>query len=117
MAKHSTADGVEYTPSNQELYLKSLAENDGAFVPGEAGQDRSFVVEGNDTSAYVGVSPEYANYANETEKPHRAADGPEAAAEAKIIDGDMSATDPTPEPEAEPEPEPEPTPEGSAAKE
>lgn len=29
-----------------------------------------FAVEGNDTSAYVGVSEEYRTYANETEKPY-----------------------------------------------
>lgn len=30
---------------------------------------RSFTIEGNDTSGYVGVDPEYRNYANETDKP------------------------------------------------
>jgi hypothetical protein len=30
---------------------------------------RDFAVEGNDTSAYVGVSPEYRTYASETDAP------------------------------------------------
>lgn len=30
---------------------------------------RDYTVEGNDTSGYIGVSPEYMTYANETEKP------------------------------------------------
>lgn len=31
---------------------------------------RDYRVEGNDTSGYIGVDPEYMTYANETEKPH-----------------------------------------------
>lgn len=34
-----------------------------------------YAVEGNDTSAYVGVNQEYMNYANETEKPLLAEEG------------------------------------------
>lgn len=40
----------------------------------------SFAVEGNDTSGYVGVSPEYMTYANETEAPLQGAEGIEAEA-------------------------------------
>lgn len=40
----------------------------------------SYAVEGNDTSGYIGVSPEYATYANETEAPLRATEGVEAEA-------------------------------------
>lgn len=32
-------------------------------------EGRSFTIEGNDTSGYVGVDPEYRNYANETDRP------------------------------------------------
>lgn len=32
-------------------------------------EGRNYRVEGNDTSGYVGVSPEYMTYANKTEKP------------------------------------------------
>lgn len=51
-----------------------------ASVWGDAVDDRGnvlspYAVEGNDTSAYVGVNPEYATYANETEKPLRAEEG------------------------------------------
>lgn len=35
----------------------------------ESTEGRSFRIEGNDTSGYVGVDPEYRNYANETDKP------------------------------------------------
>lgn len=35
-------------------------------------------LEDNDTSGYLGVSPEYMNYANEAEKPITATEGPEA---------------------------------------
>lgn len=31
---------------------------------------RDFRVEGNDVSGYIGVSPEYRNYANETDRPY-----------------------------------------------
>jgi len=31
---------------------------------------RDFTIEGNDTSGYVGVDPEYRNYANETDRPY-----------------------------------------------
>lgn len=33
-------------------------------------EPRNFTLEGNDTSGYVGVDPEYRNYANETDKPY-----------------------------------------------
>lgn len=48
----------------------------------ETGYDgRSFRVEGNDLSDYVGTSPEYQNYADETHKPSR---GEEGSAEAEV---------------------------------
>lgn len=37
-----------------------------------------YAVEGNDTSAYLGVSPEYMTYANEADAPYRATEGVEA---------------------------------------
>jgi hypothetical protein len=40
-----------------------------------------YAVEGNDTSAYVGVSPEYMTYSDDTQKPLNAEEGPEADAE------------------------------------
>lgn len=40
-----------------------------------------YAVEGNDTSAYVGVSAEYMTYANETDRPFRAESGTEKVRE------------------------------------
>lgn len=48
---------------------KVLSTSD-AFVPPEGDRGgRSFAVEGNELDNFVGVSAEYANYANETDKP------------------------------------------------
>lgn len=43
------------------------------------GEVNQYAVEGNDLSGYVGVSPEYATYANETEKPSLTDEEAEAA--------------------------------------
>lgn len=45
-----------------------------------------FAVEGNDTTDYVGVSPEYMTYASDTEKPSRAKAGALKEAEAVVLD-------------------------------
>lgn len=42
---------------------------------------RSFAVEGNDLEGYIDVSPEYMTYANASEKPHKAEEGPEQVLE------------------------------------
>ena len=39
------------------------------YDPQEQGEARSFLVEGNKVTEYIGTSPEYATYANETEAP------------------------------------------------
>ena len=44
------------------------------YNPGEANVASRYAVDGNDTSAYVGVSPEYQTYANETERPLEASE-------------------------------------------
>jgi hypothetical protein len=49
--------------------------------PEDEVEARRYAVEGNKTSNYFGVSPEYQTYANETEKPMRAQGGPEAELE------------------------------------
>lgn len=72
------ADEIDDRPNSQkdlELRLKAghdprkfaalAAERDGLTSGGPV----SFAVEDNDTSEYLGVSPEYATYANETERP------------------------------------------------
>ncbi len=45
---------------------------------------RSFAVEGNDLDNYVGVDPIYQNYANESEAPLKAEDGPEQVLEEAV---------------------------------
>lgn len=45
------------------------------------GNAREFAVEGNDTNAFVGISPEYANYGSVGGKPFRAEGGTEAKVE------------------------------------
>jgi hypothetical protein len=60
---------VEYTKPNSQLDAeRRLAEEKGEAEPFSTAA-RSFAVEGNDLSQYVGVSPEYQNYAEETHKP------------------------------------------------
>lgn len=56
-----------------------------------------YKVEDNDTSAYVGVSPEYMTYANDTEKPLAAEEGPEADAEELLLKGSAVGKDADPE--------------------
>jgi len=56
-----------------------------------------YALEDNDTSAYVGVSPEYMNYANETEKPLRADGGPQQRAEEEALGFGAVSTSSTPE--------------------
>jgi hypothetical protein len=65
-----------------ELAAKEGRKEDAprATVWGDAVDERGnvlspYAVEDNDTSAYVGVNPEYATYANETERPYRAEEG------------------------------------------
>lgn len=48
---------------------------------------RDFAVEGNDLDGYVGVSPEYQNYANETEAPVEADDSAENKVIAEFAEG------------------------------
>jgi hypothetical protein len=52
--------------------------------PGAAPVDERWKLEDNDTSAYVGVSPEYQNYANETDKPLRSEEGVQATLEEQL---------------------------------
>lgn len=67
--------GVEMADENKtDESTEGQPANDAQPVDEEAKQEqvtdgRSWAVEGNDTSGYVGVDPEYRNYANETEKP------------------------------------------------
>lgn len=55
-----------------------------------------YAVEDNDTSAYVGVNPEYMTYANDTEKPLRAEGGVEGDREAAVFDSPPAVGLPSP---------------------
>lgn len=89
----------ERWPSNAELALaERLDVDDNERVsnlqgsPGTVSEvnDR-YAVEDNDTSGYVGVSAEYMTYANDTEKPLRAEEGPEAELEKQLLGGGLVA--------------------------
>lgn len=81
MAKaKSEKEEVVYTKSTAQLDAEARkdlkAEDLHTFRPETVNPDYDaeptdtrYAVEGNDTSAYRGVSPEYATYANDTEKP------------------------------------------------
>lgn len=75
---------MEQKPSTQVDFEERLAKENApkGETPGEG---RSFAVEGNDTSKYVGVSPEYKTYANDTEAPLRGEDGAESVFEERQI--------------------------------
>lgn len=69
---------VEYTKSNATLDGEArLRAEKGEDAP-EVGEARSFAVEGNKLDGYIGVSPEYQNYASETHAPLTATEGLEA---------------------------------------
>lgn len=57
-------------------FAELAAERDGL----NSSTQTSFAVEGNDTSAYIGVSPEYATYSDSAFKPMRGDGGPEEEA-------------------------------------
>lgn len=93
--KHETAaqeKDPERVPSEHERYLEALAQRaegeDAPYLDGVEGEARDYKVEGNDTSNYVGVSPEYMTYSDEKNMPRRAEEGPEQAAEERILNPD-----------------------------
>lgn len=73
------ADKPQYAKPASQVDLERRLENGNRsdrvlstsdqYTPNTEDGGRTFLVEGNDRSQYVGTSPEYANYANETEKP------------------------------------------------
>lgn len=87
-------DNEDRWPSAAERDLEARQDKD--YKPGSAlstgrGEvsetNAPYAVEGNDTSAYVGVSPEYMTYANDTEKPLKAESGPQAELEKQLTSG------------------------------
>jgi len=91
MAEDTTTEKApERVPSAHERYLDSLAEsraNEGNTAEEnlkaqeEAAAATPYAVEGNETDAFVGVSPEYRTYSGEFGKPYRTDEGPTADAE------------------------------------
>jgi len=88
---------------------------------------RSFAVEGNDLDGYLGgISPEYQTYANPTEKPHKAEEGPEQVLEEFAYEEDekreedtgtnIPGVGPNDEPPAEEPPAEEPSVQTASAK-
>jgi len=67
---------VVYTPSTHQVYLETLTEESDPPVFNASVNPNPFHEDG-----YVGVSPEYANAANETDEPLQSEEGPEMAAE------------------------------------
>ncbi len=59
--------------------FRELSTSDTFEAPdGDDGTGRDYRVEGNETDGYVGTDPMYQTYANETEAPGVAEEGPEA---------------------------------------
>lgn len=81
-------DKPQYSKPNSQLDLERRLENGNASdrllstAPGEKpsaddAAGRSYAVEGNDLTGYVGVDPIYQTYANDTEGPYEADDSAE----------------------------------------
>lgn len=77
-------------PNEQAEYALFAAKEEGVELP-ELDTARSFVVEGNDTSQYVGVDPVYQNYADDTHKPLAAEGGIDGYREEKALNPDNFA--------------------------
>lgn len=71
--------------ANQELLDTKDTVNGVGRV---SSNDTPYAVDGNETGDYVGVSPEYMTYANETEKPLRAEGGVEKDLEDEVLGQD-----------------------------
>lgn len=52
----------------------------------ESGDGRSYAVEGNDLTGYVGVSPEYATYSTDAQKPSWAEDSAETTIAEQFVE-------------------------------
>lgn len=76
--RYPTTAELDLEARQQEDYVSPLRIDGGSGVVTE--DQAAYAVEGNDTSQYIGVSPEYMTYANETEKPLAAEHGAEKVA-------------------------------------
>lgn len=79
-------------PARVETYNPgySMADDD------REGEESQFAVEDNDVSGFVGASPEYRTYANETEKPHDFEEVEGKAVDTLAEASDNSKIDPMP---------------------
>ena len=83
------ADEVEYTKSTAQLDLEAFQAREKARAAGKRAPEeegRSFAVEDNDLDGYIGVSPEYQNYADETHAPLSAEKSAEAVVENRVAE-------------------------------
>lgn len=88
-------DDDPYVEPTSKREWKARIETEEKLLEGGPGAvdlaGRDFAVEGNDTRAYVGADPEYRNYANETERPSFAPQGPEREFEARHVNASDAA--------------------------
>jgi hypothetical protein len=93
MAEETNTDQTpERFPSGQELYLQELAEqraNEGKTPDTPEVVKAPYAVEGNETDAFTGVSPEYATYSGEFGKPYLAPEGPTVDLEEEAAASDL----------------------------
>jgi hypothetical protein len=89
------ADKVEYTKPTSLLDLEARLERENrsdavlpSYVNPEDAEapEAQWAVEGNEVDNYVGVSPEYMTYANDSDKPRRAEEGAEAEVEKQLLE-------------------------------
>lgn len=80
-AKPASQVDLEERLENDNKSFKVLSTSDQYEAP-EAEEGRTYAVEGNKLDGYVGVSGEYATYANDTEAPVKA----DESAESKVIE-------------------------------
>lgn len=73
---------VPTTQTDLALFLDREAGGETPTV----GEARDFAVEGNDTSGYVGVAPEYQTYGDPNQAPLLAEEGPESVMEQQFIE-------------------------------
>lgn len=102
----ATSKKAQYAPPASQVDLEERLENGNRslnilstsdqFEKPEVneGDGRDFRVEDNDTDGYMATAPEYATYANETEKPHFPDEGAENEVAAQFADSFQRFVDP-----------------------
>lgn len=96
MAQAKKKDEAEYALPTSQVDLQSRLDNENRssrilttadqYEQPEDDDGRSFAVEGNDLEGYIGTNPEYMTYANETEAPIVAEEGPESEVEENFLE-------------------------------